>query len=77
MFFNFYFTFSQISGFETTQEELTEVAQISGVFNDDDLDDYIKPETRIRCEQLKIINPEEDSVNIIAPFLYIRDHYED
>ena len=51
---------------------MAEVAELSEIFNDEDLDDYVKPEIRFQCEQLRIIEPEEDSRDIVTPFLYLK-----
>ena len=54
---------------------MEEVADLSEVYKNDDLDDYIQPDTRQRCEQLKVIDPEEGA-DVINLYLYLKNNFE-
>ena len=64
-----------VLGLEVTEQQLEEVAQVSGVFSDD-LDDYLLPDLRAKCEEL-VPDPLLLDANEYADvFCYLKDNVQ-
>jgi len=62
-----------------TEEQLEEALEVSGLLdenNKEKLIDYIPTNVRERCEQLKVIDPSEEKVDVIETFLFLINNFD-